>query len=313
MPIDLIDEALRLLCANYVFPDKAAAAAEAVRARRAAGDYDGLDEEALGVRLTTDLAEVCADKHLRVRPRDADLHDALTREAMVAAYRDGLRHANYGIARAERLDGNVGFLDLRQIPDASMGGRAIAAAMELVSHTEALIIDLRRNRGGAPNGVTFWLSYLFPDDETHLNDIYHGPSGRTRQFWTLAHLPGERYPDRPVFVLTSDVTFSAGEEFCYNLQALDRATLIGQTTRGGAHPSEFFPITPTLEITVPIARAVNPVTGGNWEGSGVVPDVEVPAAAAFDVAYRKALEHVLTTSAPASVRTEAEAALQALP
>ena len=220
----IIDEALDLLCANYIFPEKAATAADAIRRRRAAGEYDGLDEETLAARLTADLAEVCADKHLRVRTREAALHDARTRHELEAAYREGLRHANYGIARVERLDGNVGYLDLRQIAEASVGGRAIAAAMELIVHTEALIIDLRRNRGGAPNGVTFWLSYLFRDDETHLNDIYDGPSGRTRQFWTLAHLPGERYPDRPVFVLTSDTTFSAGEEFCYNLQALGRAS-----------------------------------------------------------------------------------------
>ncbi|MEU8228249.1 S41 family peptidase [Actinoplanes sp. NPDC048967] len=305
----IIDEALDLLCTNYIFPDKAATAAAAIRERRAAGEYDGLDEETLAARLTADLAEVVADKHLRVRTREAALHDVLTHEDMIVAYREGLRHANYGIARVERLDGNVGYLDLRQIAEASVGGRAIAAAMELIVHTEALIIDLRKNRGGAPDGVTFWLSYLFRDDETHLNDIYDGPSGRTRQFWTLAHLPGERYPDRPVFVLTSDATFSAGEEFCYNLQALGRATLIGETTRGGAHPTGVFPITPTVEITVPTARSVNPVTGGNWEGTGVVPDLAVPAAAAFELAYRKALEHVLTTSAPASVLAEAKAAL----
>ncbi|GAA3920090.1 S41 family peptidase [Actinoplanes auranticolor] len=305
----IIDPALDLLCANYIFPEKAAAAADAIRRRRAAGEYDGLDEETLAARLTADLAEVCADKHLRVRTREAALHDVLTRDELEAAYRESLRHANYGIARVERLDGNVGYLDLRQIAEAAVGGRAIAAAMELIVHTEALIIDLRRNRGGVPNGVTFWLSYLFRDDETHLNDIYDGPSGRTRQFWSLAHLPGERYPDRPVFVLTSGATFSAGEEFCYNLQALGRATLIGETTRGGAHPTEVFPITATVEITVPLARSVNPVTGGNWEGTGVVPDIGVPAAAAFDLAYRKALEHVLTTSAPDAVLAEAEAAL----
>jgi C-terminal processing protease CtpA/Prc len=305
----IIDEALDLLCANYIFPEKAATAADAIRRRRAAGEYDGLDEETLAARLTADLAEICADKHLRVRTREAALHDVRTRHELEAAYREGLPHANYGIARVERLDGNVGYLDLRQIAEASVGGRAIAAAMELIVHTEALIIDLRRNRGGVPNGVTFWLSYLFRDDETHLNDIYDGPSGRTRQFWSLAHLPGERYADRPVFVLTSDATFSAGEEFCYNLQALGRATLIGQTTRGGAHPTEVFPLTATMEITVPLARSVNPVTGGNWEGTGVVPDIEVPAAEAFDSAYRKALEHVLTTSAPASVLAEAKAAL----
>nr|BFE72757.1 hypothetical protein GCM10020092_060580 [Actinoplanes digitatis] len=143
-----------------------------------------------------------------MRVREAELHAALTREEAAAAYLRQAPHTNYGIARVERLDGNIGYLDLRQIPEASAGGRAIAAAMELVSHTEALIIDLRKNRGGSPNGVTFWLSYLFPDDETHLNGIYQGESGETRQFWSLAYLPGERYLDRPVSVLTSEVTFS---------------------------------------------------------------------------------------------------------
>ncbi|MFI7600031.1 S41 family peptidase [Actinoplanes sp. NPDC049681] len=306
---DLIEKALGLLCDKYIFPEKAAEAAAAVRARRAAGAYDGLAGAELGARLTADLAEVCADKHLRVRPREEDVREALTEEQMAAAYAKQLRRNNYGIARVERLDGNVGYLDLRQVPDASVGGRAIAAAMQLVTHTEALIVDLRKNRGGAPNGVIFWTSYFFSGDETHLNDIYDGASGVTRQFWSLAHLPGERYLDRPVYVLTSDVTFSAGEEFCYNLQAQGRATLIGATTRGGAHPTEFFPLSPTMEITVPIARAVNPVTGTNWEGTGVVPDVQMPAAEAFAYAYEKALRHVIATGSSAAVLEEARAAL----
>jgi C-terminal processing protease CtpA/Prc len=308
---DLIEKALGLLCGKYIFPEKAAEAAAVIRAKRAAGAYADLGEAELGEQLTADLAEVCADKHLRVRPREEDLREALTEEQMIAAYVQQLRRNNHGIARVERLYGNVGYLDLRQIPDASAGGRAIAAAMELVTHTSALIVDLRKNRGGAPNGVIFWTSYFFPDDETHLNDIYDGASGRTRQFWSLAHLPGERYLDRPVYVLTSDVTFSAGEEFCYNLQTQKRATLIGATTRGGAHPTEFFPLSATMEITVPIARAVNPVTGTNWEGIGVVPDVEVPAGEAFGYAYEKALRHVLATATSATVLEEARAALPA--
>lgn len=306
---DLIEKALGLLCDKYIFPEKAAEAAAVIRAKRAAGAYADLGEAELGERLTADLAGVCADKHLRVRPREEDLREALTEEQMIAAYVKQLRRNNHGIARVERLDGNVGYLDLRQIPDASAGGRAIAAAMELVTHTSALIVDLRKNRGGAPNGVIFWTSYFFPDDGTHLNDIYDGASGRTRQFWSLAHLPGERYLDRPVYVLTSDVTFSAGEELCYNLQTQGRATLIGATTRGGAHPTEFFPLSATMEITVPIARAVNPVTGTNWEGTGVVADVEVPAGEAFGYAYEKALRHVLATGTSATVLEEARAAL----
>lgn len=309
---NVIDDALALLGARYIFPEKAEAATAAIRRRQQAGEYAGLTEEQLAERLTAELFEVCADKHLRVRVRDADLHTALTEDELTAAYREQLKHANYGIARVERLDGNIGHLDLRQVADPAVGGRAIAAAMELVSHTAALIIDLRRNRGGSPAGVIFWTSYLFPDDETHLNDIYDGESGRTRQYWSLAYLPGERYVGRPVWVLTSDVTFSAGEEFCYNLRATERAILIGQTTRGGAHPTQAFPVTPTLEITVPIARSVNPVTGTNWEGTGVVPHVEVPAERAFDTAYRAALDHVLAGPAPAAVLAEARAALERL-
>ncbi|SLM00417.1 MULTISPECIES: S41 family peptidase [unclassified Actinoplanes] len=310
---ELVTKAIDLLCSNYIFADKARTAADGIRARLAAGEYDGLTEQALGERLTSELFAVCQDRHLRVRVRDESLHDALTEDEVEAAWREQDRLGNHGIARMERLDGNIGLLELRAVTAADLGGRAIAAAMELVSHTHALILDLRRNRGGSPDGAVFWCSYFFPDGETHLNDIYEGATGRTRQYWSHAWLPGERYVDRPVYLLTSGTTFSAGEEICYNLQAQKRAVLIGETTRGGAHPTEAFPITATFEITVPTARSINPVTEGNWEGTGVIPDVAVPAAEAFDVAYRTALRHVLTTSAPPAVLTEARAALERIP
>lgn len=181
--------------------------------------------------------------------------------------------------------------------------------MELVSHTNALIVDLRYNGGGSPDGVIFWTSHFFPDEKTHLSSIYDGATGATKQYWSLAYLPGERYLDRPVYLLTSGYTFSGGEEFCYNLKAQGRATLIGETTRGGAHPTDSFPITPTLEITVPTARSVNPVTGTNWEGTGVEPDIAVPAPEAFAVAYRKALHDVLGSSPAASVLDEVRTVL----
>ena len=184
--------------------------------------------------------------------------------------------------------------------------------MELVSGTGALIIDLRHNGGGAPPGVVFWLSYLFPDDQTHLNDIFDAGSGETRQFWTLASVPGHRYLDRPVYLLTSARTFSGGEDFAYSLQAQGRAELIGETTGGGAHPTQRVPISATLALAVPHARSVNPVTGTNWEGTGVVPDVAVPAEQAFDVAYGRALRHVLTLHLPPPLLDEAREALAAL-
>jgi len=221
---------------------------------------------------------------------------------------------NFGIRQVERLDGNVGYLDVRRVAVPANAGPAIAAAMELVAGAYALIIDLRHNGGGAPDGVVFWCSYLFDGEPVHLNDIFRADTGETRQFWALPYVPGTRYPDRPVYVLTSGHTFSGGEDFAYTLQALGRATVIGETTGGGAHPTRAFPISPAVHIGIPFARSVNPVTGTNWQGTGVVPDVAVPADQALDVAYARALEHVLgLDDVPPPIADEAREALAALP
>jgi C-terminal processing protease CtpA/Prc len=219
---------------------------------------------------------------------------------------------NFGIRRVERLDGNVGYLDVRRVAVPANAGPAIAAAMELVAGTYALIIDLRHNHGGSPEGVVFWCSYLFDEKPTHFNDIFHADTGETRQFWALPYVPGTRYVDRPVYVLTSSETFSGGEDFGYTLQALGRAEVIGETTGGGAHPTRPFPISAAVHIAIPFARSVNPVTGTNWQSTGVVPDVAVEAAQAYDTAYAKALRHVLATDdVPPPIADEARDALAA--
>ncbi len=191
-------------------------------------------------------------------------------------------------------------------------GASIAAVMELVSGTYALIIDLRRNGGGSPDGVVFWCSYLFDGPGIHLNDIFEAETGETRQFWSMSYVPGSRYVDKPVYLLTSHETFSGGEDFCYTLQALGRAQLIGETTGGGAHPTGMRPLSPTMAISVPFARSVNPITGTNWEGTGVVPDVSVAAAEAYDVSYGMALRHVLSLDTPPPIHEEASATLARL-
>ncbi|WP_327010283.1 S41 family peptidase [Dactylosporangium sp. NBC_01737] len=309
--MQLITSALDLVQQHYIFPDTAAEIVAAVEARAAAGDYDGLDDETLAARVTEQFLATSGDRHLRLLVRAPDHRAATTEAEAEAAWADGQRLANHHIATVQRLDGNVGCIDLRGVASPGTAGTAIAAAMELVAHTGALIFDLRRNKGGDPEGVQLWHSYLFPDSDTHLNDIYDGETGSTRQFWTLAHVPGHRYLDRPVYVLTSAFTFSGGEEFAYNLKALRRATLIGEVTRGGAHPTARHPISATLEVAVPHARSINPVTGTNWEGTGVAPDIATPAAEAMTVAYRLALEHVLTTGTSQAVLAEAREALTA--
>jgi hypothetical protein len=348
---EIVTKALALLRANYVFPEVAEQAAVAVEARLEAGEYDQLDEIALAELVTEHLREICDDKHLAVRlgsrgpggpgpggpgpngrggpgpngpggrgrprlmQRVLDPDDPANHEARRLAMRQLGRLSNFGIHRVERLAGNVGYLDVRGVPDPAIAGPAITAAMELVAGTHALIIDLRRNHGGSPDGVVFWCSYLFPEHPaTHLNDIFHADTGETRQFWALPYVPGTRYLDRPVYVLTSSHTFSGGEDFAYTLQALDRAQVIGETTGGGAHPTRGFPISMAVHIAIPFARSINPVTGTNWQGTGVVPDVAVPQAQAYDTAYATALRHVLAMEdLLPPIADEARETLAALP
>jgi len=321
---EIVTKALELLRANYVFPDQAEQAATAIEAKLEAGEYDHLDEVTLTEQLTRDLQEITGDKHLRVvlgggpgpgphRQRVPEPKEPEDHETRRLAMRRRGRLDNFGIRQVERLDGNVGYLDVRRVAMPANAGPAIGAAMELVAGTYALILDLRQNHGGSPEGVVVWCSYLLDERPTHLNDIFHADTGETRQFWALPYVPGTRYTERPVYVLTSGQTFSGGEDFAYTLQALGRATVVGETTGGGAHPTRGFPISAAVHIGIPFARSINPVTGTNWQGTGVVPDVAVPEAQARDTAYAKALEHVLALEdVPPPIADEAREALAAV-
>ncbi|MEU2307612.1 S41 family peptidase [Streptomyces misionensis] len=288
---EIIEAALTRITAGYVFPEKTAAIDAAIRRRLDEGAYRDLDLRELCERVTADLQDACPDKHLRLlwaeEPQSMDEEPEDVARARFAQY---ARENNYGVRRVEQLDGNIGYLDLRMIAPADPGGPAAAAAMQLLAATDGLVIDLRQCRGGSPEGVQLWCSYFFADDGVHLNDIYQRATGLTRQYWTLGHLAAPRYLDRPVTVLTSDLTFSGGEELAYNLKVLGRATLIGQATRGGAHPTDRVPVAPHVTVTVPAARSINPVTGTNWEGVGVEPDLAVAAGDAL----KTALEHLRT-------------------
>jgi Peptidase family S41/N-terminal domain of Peptidase_S41 in eukaryotic IRBP len=333
---DIVVKALVLLRGNYVFPELAGQVTTAVETRLAAGEYDNLDEITLAELLTSHLQEASGDRHLRVRlgggpgpgrrgpghrvggldggdRAEREGGEPADREARRLQMRQVGRLDNFGIRRVERLDGNIGYLDLRRVPMPEHAGPAIAAAMELVSGTYALIIDLRLNGGGSPHGVAFWCSYLLPEEPTRLNDIFRADTGETRQFWSLPYLPGSRYLDRPVYVLTSSRTFSGGEDFCYTLQALGRAEVIGETTGGGAHPTRPFPISAAMHIAIPFARSISPITGTNWQGTGVIPDTPVPADEAYRAAYAKALRHVAELGdVPPPIADEARDALATL-
>ncbi|MFD6969208.1 S41 family peptidase [Streptomyces sp. NPDC059979] len=289
----VIEQALDRIGAGYVFPEKAVVVEAAIRSRLAAGAYEGLDGPALCEAVTAHLQEVCPDKHLRLLWTDEPQSlDPVDEDGGRAAFLALMRATNQGVPRVERLEGNVGLIEIRRIATAEEGASVIGAAMQLVASSAALVLDLRACVGGSPEGAAMWCSYFFPDDQVHLNDIYDRTTDTTRQYWTVAHLAGPRYTDRPVYVLTSEVTFSGGEDVAYTLQANGRAVLVGGTTRGGAHPTARHAVAEHVLVTVPTARTINPITGSNWEGVGVVPDLQVPAEQALDTALKAALRRV---------------------
>lgn len=295
----VIEGALKRLNDNYVFPETAKKMEQAVRERIGRKEYDQITSaKALATALESHLQEVSHDKHLRVMySAEPLLPEGNNREPgpdEIARQLEFLRTVNFGFEKVERLPGNVGYIDLRGFQPAQFGAETVVAAMNLVANTDALIIDLRRNGGGDPAMVALISSYLFGPEPVHLNDLYFRPDNSTRQWWTLPYVPGKRYGNKKeVYVLTSKRTFSAAEEFTYNLKNLKRATIVGETTGGGAHPGGPRRINEHFAIWVPSGRAINPISKTNWEGTGVTPDVDVPADQALKVAHIAAMNKVL--------------------
>jgi hypothetical protein len=309
----VVEDVIGLVGEYYVDPAAVPRISEAVAAALAAGRY-GADERSLAAAVTADLQSVNGDKHLRLLyhadPLAGQGHGDEAADWAVLARWAGQTCG--GVASLERLPGNVGYLDIQPVLfPAAISGDAITAAMSLVASAEALIIDLRNCIGGEPAMAAFLCSYLHDHEPVELTGLYERATGRIRQFWTLPFGPGRRFgATKPVYVLTSAATFSGGEQVSYDLQQTGRAVVIGERTKGGAHARRGFRVHPHLEATISVSRAVNPVTGGNWEGTGVLPDIEVPAERARDRAYRLALEHVVTL--PGGTAAEARDALAAL-
>jgi C-terminal processing protease CtpA/Prc len=197
-----------------------------------------------------------------------------------------MESVNCGFVKAEQLANNVGYLQFNMFADPDVCGPTASAAMNFLANVDALVIDLRDNGGGDPAMVAYITSYLF-SKRTHLNDLWTRRTGATKEYWTNTDVSGKRLgDDKPVFVLTSNRTFSGGEEFTNNLKALRRATIVGETTGGGAHPVAGQRINEHFIIGVPFARAINPITKTNWEGTGVEPDVKVQASDALSTALK---------------------------
>jgi len=290
---------------TYVFPETARTMGDRLKQQLRSGAYDRLDSlPAFAEQLTADLRGVSHDLHLRVmlQPPEPEGQGPSSKERMAwLAQRE-----NYCFREVKRLPGNVGYLKLDCFVPPDLSGATAVAAMGFLAGSDALIFDLRANGGGYSSLAQLLTSYLLPGEPTQLSSTYVRQGDRTEQSWTQVWVPGPRLADIPVYVLTSADTFSAAEGFAYDLKALKRATIVGEITGGAAHSARVVQLKGyPLAIALPYGRAVNPITGGNWEGTGVTPDIAVPAAEALAAAHSQALAIIAEKATDPEVKATA--------
>lgn len=296
-----LDQLEASLKERYVEPAVAAKAIKVVRDKHKAGAYDKIaDGPAFAKAVSDDLNSVCKDAHLRIRysatafPTRENRNEPSKEEIARAAKFERLVNANF--ERVERLSGNIGYLKFNGFSEAEDMARPCKAAFDFLADTDALIIDIRQNGGGSPEGVQHICSYLFDEKPVHLNSIYFREGNRTIDFWTLKEIPGKRYLNKDVYVLVSKRTGSGAEEFAYNLKNLKRATILGENTWGGANPGGMVRLNDNFAVFIPTGKAINPYTKTNWEGTGVEPDVKINPADALKQAHVNALEKLLAAT-----------------
>ncbi|MBN1827386.1 MAG: S41 family peptidase [Candidatus Eisenbacteria bacterium] len=287
------------LTGYYVFPDAGERMAETIRRRNRDGAYaECLTLFALAQSLTEDLRSESGDGHLRIMVRpDAYFEpaaDDTSTDEEAARVAEEEAYENFGFLEVKRLRGNVGYLRMNGFYDAGRAGPTAAAAMAFLAHSDAVLIDLRLTLGGSPTMDQLLASWFF-DRPTRLSSFHRrmGDSTDVKQHWTQPFAPGADLSKADLFILTSEQTPSAAEAFAYDMKHLGRATIVGDTTAGAAHPcmEHVFPDL-NLSFDVPFARAVHPVTGTDWEGTGVIPDIAVPEEEALAAAHLAALERI---------------------
>lgn len=276
---EVLDSLIDKMKKAYVFPEVSLKIEKTIRENQKKGLYSKInDEKVFADSLTKQLYRVSSDKHLRVsfRPEvQTGPNNDLDEKKRADSHRQFMQHFNFGFTKIGILEGNIGYLKVDGFVSIEDAEKRISSAMTFLTNTDAIILDLTENGGGQPETVQLLASYFFTPEPVHINDIYWREGNKTQEFWTLKDVAGDRYLNKPIYVLTSSKTFSGGEEFVYDLQTQKKAIIVGETTKGGANPGDIFPVKYGFGVFIPTGRAINPITKTNWEGTGVKPDVEV--------------------------------------
>ncbi|MDT8759361.1 S41 family peptidase [Sphingomonas psychrotolerans] len=302
---DIVAKLSEALRERYIFPEVGDRAAARINAALDAGEYSELaDRTDFVQRLDADVRAIAKDKHLNVF---SPIGAPPPRGPAMPVEEEG-------ITRADRLAGGIGYIEVVGFPPPQASKPVVDRAMSALKGSRALIIDVRRNGGGSPEAVAYFVSYLVRQGQPLTAIVSRVPKTRefTRHDASSTPTPVS-FAGIPVYVLTSKNTFSGGEDFAYTAQALKRATIVGEVTGGGANPAGPVDLGHGVIVTIPFGRSENPITKANWEGRGVQPDVAVAASDGLAVALKRAGARPVKEIEAASVKSVFAARTTPLP
>ncbi|WP_166964140.1 S41 family peptidase [Yeosuana marina] len=250
--------------------------------------------------VTQDLQNVSHDLHLKLKYEPKKIAQSqrimpeemkIKRESIMSMK---MAEVNYGFTVVKVLNGNIGYLNLRMFADTIYAKDVATAAMNFLHNTNAIIIDLRENGGGVPSMIQLLSSYFTEAKPVLLSNFYEREKDLKTQLFTFETIDGKRMTNKPLYILTSENTFSAAEAFTYTLKHLNKAVVVGEVTRGGANRTRTINLNDDFSLSLPYIKAIHPVTNTNWEGKGVQPTIKTTKKEAFVKAYIDAINKTVT-------------------
>lgn len=310
----VVNKVASIIQEKYVFADIGEKMAKHIRQQHKKGEYNSFSEvKPFCKKLTSDLREISNDKHIFVFFSPEEAREVAARNNLLPPeeiskineyYHKQDTRGNFGFEKIEILDGNVGYVNLNWFSSSPKACKKVVGLMSFLSDADAIIIDLRDNGGGGGSAGRLLMSYFFGDEKVPFTGVYLREANKTEQSWSAAYVSGKRLPDVDLYILTNSRTFSAAEDFCYSLQALKRAVIIGENTKGGAHPVDVIIVKGDILTQVSIGNSVNPITGTNWEANGVKPDIEASSENALNIAHTIALKKIIEKTSDTEYKNE---------
>jgi C-terminal processing protease CtpA/Prc len=299
----IVSQIQQSISQHYVIPEKSKQINNNLDAALSVGEFDHLNDQTLATRITQVLLSASNDKHLRVQyspKRYAALSSTQTTtdaDAETQYWAEEAKRQHYGIAEVSHLENNIGYLKFTSFWNSSEAYKYIDAALTLLQKDDALILDLTNNKGGESDMVRY-LTSIFLNDQTprHINTMYDGMKGTTTKEFSLTKLPLSTLAGKPLFVLISNRTFSAGEAFAEQVRNFKLGTLVGEKTAGAAYTVELLPIDSGFVLSLSTGQVTHPLTESNWEAKGVTPHIEAPTNKALEIAVVLATKAIKSKS-----------------